>query len=386
MYNFGDNNNYQNDKNHYYYYIGEEIFLRHRRIDKDQKMCHIWNRSSPKDLCSKRPFDRLDLLREISLFTSDCPNSSANVHLSELFRLDWSKIKTSHDLLSATEHLKPGEDGKDCLLGGVESNKCLKCFHNIGDKLKTIIHAYNIFNKTLHRFDCMLAIDSASATRPFSPNGTCVDCKIWYRKWLLVQIMDIWIEPICINWCYYAQLACPHFATSKSVDYAGHPTFQCRDTNIPITTKYQSTGVSKYKNDDSTTSLSCNCLHPCDFYRDLESPKDKMIEELRQKKLDHHDVYWNANFCKLRNIKCNEEKRKQLFLNAKFTSKKPSKGNKMSKGYNNKNKTSSSKALSKSNTIQTSSSITTSFSSTQFICLSLNFYIIINLLSFFLFF
>lgn len=143
-------------------------------------MCHIWNHFSPKDLCSKRPFDRLDLLREISLFTSDCPNSSANVHLSELFRLNWSKIKTSHDLLSATEHLKDGENGKDCLLSSVDSTKCLKCFHNIGTKLEKITYAYNIFNKTLHRFDCMLAVDSASATRPFSPNGTCVNCKVCF--------------------------------------------------------------------------------------------------------------------------------------------------------------------------------------------------------------
>uniref|UniRef100_A0A0K0FZ09 Serine/threonine protein kinase n=1 Tax=Strongyloides venezuelensis TaxID=75913 RepID=A0A0K0FZ09_STRVS len=356
---------------------GEDIFIRNKRIDKDQKMCHIWNHFSPKDLCSKRPFDRLDLLREISLFTADCPSSSANVHLSELFRLDWSRIKSSHDLLSATEHLKNGEDGKDCLLGGIDSTKCLKCFHNIGTKLEKIIHAYNIFNKTLHRFDCMLAVDSASATRPFSPNGTCVNCKIWYRKWLLVQLMDIWIEPICINWCYYAQLACPHFATSKSVDYAGHPTFQCRDTNIPISNNYQfkNSGDFKYKDDDSTISLSCNCLHPCDFYRDLNylNPlNDEEIKHLKNSNLDHHDVFWDINFCKLRKFKCNERKKKNVYLTGKIKKLVKTKDGTISKMAKQKNNT---KLL--TNILQTSSSSFHSLNSTQLICLSLNFYFFI---------
>ncbi|VDM49877.1 unnamed protein product [Toxocara canis] len=54
------------------------------------------------------------------------------------------------------------------------------------------------------------------------------DDAIWYRKWLLVQLLNVWSELPCINWCYYAQLACPHLATSKVADYAGHPSFQCR--------------------------------------------------------------------------------------------------------------------------------------------------------------
>lgn len=48
----------------------------------------------------------------------------------------------------------------------------------IDQGLKGVDKAYENFNLTLHRFDCMLAVDTASATRPFSPNGSCTDCKV----------------------------------------------------------------------------------------------------------------------------------------------------------------------------------------------------------------
>ncbi|VDO29158.1 unnamed protein product [Haemonchus placei] len=68
---------------------------------------------------------------------------------------------------------------------------------------------------------------------------------------MLVQTISVWREPPCVNWCYYAQLACPHLATSKVVDYAGHPSFQCRDQDIPLPQEPQ--------------SQRCGCVHPCDL-------------------------------------------------------------------------------------------------------------------------
>ncbi|VDK70958.1 unnamed protein product, partial [Litomosoides sigmodontis] len=96
---------------------------------------------------------------------------------------------------------------------------------------------------------------------------------IWYRKWLLVHLLNLWSVPPCINWCYYVQLACPHLATSKVVDYAGHPSFQCRDLNIPSVnvpgdpgrmklTTVSSSSASKGK---ATIASQCACLHPCDL-------------------------------------------------------------------------------------------------------------------------
>uniref|UniRef100_A0AC35TVM7 Uncharacterized protein n=1 Tax=Rhabditophanes sp. KR3021 TaxID=114890 RepID=A0AC35TVM7_9BILA len=328
---------------------GQELFLRHRRLGKEQqKMCQIWTKECPKELCSREPLDRLELIRDISLFSSDLPNGTTNVELFELFRLDWSKLKSKHGMLSAIEHLKEGDSGKDCLVG--LGSKCQKCFEQIDTKLNQVVNAYNTFNKMLHRFDCMPAIDSASATRPFSPNGTCELCKTWYRKWLLVQIMDIWVEPICINWCYYAQLACPHFATSKVVDYAGHPTFQCRDTNIPLVVKKQkqSTGLIQVKNPSSDTTL-CKCLHPCDLepesnYLHEEGKHLKNLTFLyknqnkRQNIQNHHDVFFSQEFCSIRKRKCDLERKRHAINNLPNTKPKPGSNQKMpSKGINSSN-------------------------------------------------
>lgn len=66
----------------------------------------------------------------------------------------------------------------------------------IDEGLRKIERAYINFNKTLHRFDCMLAIDSPSATRPFSPNGTCDDCKVLFLKFFLRQLSKFVIKNI----------------------------------------------------------------------------------------------------------------------------------------------------------------------------------------------
>uniref|UniRef100_A0A914QHP3 Uncharacterized protein n=1 Tax=Panagrolaimus davidi TaxID=227884 RepID=A0A914QHP3_9BILA len=212
--------------------VRENPLLRHRRVvyqqKSDNKMCHVWNRHSATDLCNKGRWARLRLLRVLSLWSTDCEKS--NVQIGELFRLEWPKIKAESDLISHTEHLKPGLEGRDCLLAAPRSDECLACFNRMDKNILMMEKAYEAFNHTLRRFDCTIAVDASSATRPFSPNGTCEDCKMWYRKWLLVQLLDIWHEPPCINWCYYAQLACPHIASSRQVDYAGQPSFFCRGT------------------------------------------------------------------------------------------------------------------------------------------------------------
>lgn len=125
-------------------------------------------------------------------------------------------------------------------------------------------------------------------------------------------------------------------------------------------------------------SLSCNCLHPCDFYRDLNSLdplNEEEVKQLKNSKLDHHDVFWDINFCKLRKYKCSKQKKKQAYLTGKYKKIVKTKDGKIGKEIKQKNGTG---ILSK--IIQTSSSPTNSLNSTQLICLSLNFYIFIILL------
>lgn len=191
-------------------------------------MCHIWTKNTPRDLCARSRWARLRLMREISLFSRDCDTEADNVQLGEFFRLDWQSLRSESDLVERSEHLHDGTLGRSCILAEANSDECLRCFGRVSDGLEQVNRAYKAFDRVLYRFDCGLALDSASATRPFSPNGTCSNCKRWYRKWLLVQLVDVWREPACINWCFYAQLACPHLATIKVVDFAGHPTFLCR--------------------------------------------------------------------------------------------------------------------------------------------------------------
>lgn len=140
-------------------------------------MCHIWTRHTPKDLCERGLWSRVKLLREISLFSRDCDTEDDNVQLGQYFRLEWTLLKSTKDLVTHSEHLLDGVNGRSCLLGAVNSDECLKCFGHIDQQLQQVEQAYLAFSKILRRFDCELAVDSNTATRPFSPNGTCNDCK-----------------------------------------------------------------------------------------------------------------------------------------------------------------------------------------------------------------
>ncbi|KAK6011791.1 hypothetical protein OSTOST_23113 [Ostertagia ostertagi] len=130
----------------------------------------------------------------------------------------------------------------------------------------------------------MPAVDTASATRPFSPNGSCTTCRSWYKRWLLVQTISIWREPPCVNWCYYAQLACPHLATSKVVDYAGHPSFQCRDQDIPLPQEPE--------------AQRCGCVHPCDLRGVVEDGN------MMRTHIVAHDFYPSRLHCEARRRHC----------------------------------------------------------------------------------
>ncbi|KAK0407073.1 hypothetical protein QR680_018982 [Steinernema hermaphroditum] len=264
--------------------------------------CFVWTASAISDLCERNRWQRLQLMRDISLFQADCEHAAANVQLSELFRLDWRSIKSDTDLLSHTEHLQPGDRGRDCVMSRAGSQECSRCFHRLSDNLRQLDVAYNAFNRTLHRFDCMLAVDSSSATRPFSPNGSCTDCKLWYRKWLLVQLVDMWKEPPCINWCYYAQLACPHLATSKVVDYAGHPSFQCRDLHIPL---------SGSPSAERSTS-SCHCVHPCDLHPERDPLRSARSSAGGAQAVDLFDFFAAREHCSTRRQQCEKERRRAI--------------------------------------------------------------------------
>ncbi|CAD5229155.1 unnamed protein product [Bursaphelenchus okinawaensis] len=232
---------------------------RNNKFDDKSNMCHIWTRHTPRDLCERGLWARLKYLRDISLFSKDCDIEDDNIQLGQFLRLEWKLLKSANDLVTHSEHLKDGVQGRSCLLGAINSDECLKCFDRIDKGLQLVDQAYQAFAKILKRFDCLLAVDSDSATRPFSPNGTCSDCKRWYRKWALVQLIQVWKDPPCINWCYYAQLACPHLATNRVVDFGGHPAFLCRDLDIP----QSQSGHEEVMNRDGVSS--CSCVHPCDL-------------------------------------------------------------------------------------------------------------------------
>lgn len=252
-------------------------FLRHLRSTSVRlglaldSVCYVWSSVAPNDLCKLTPWARYHFLQQISIFNRDCSEEN-NIKAVQLFRLTGMHITDEEDLRTQAQFLQDGIEGQACILAPAGSQQCLSCFQKVDQGLKEVDKAYAKFNLTLHRFDCMLAVDTASATRPFSPVGSCADCKNRYRKWLLVHFLDIWSLPPCINWCYYAQLACPHLATSKVVDYAGHPSFQCRDLYISqmsapkvlASTRRTTSSSSRSRNQFSTAS-TCECLHPCDI-------------------------------------------------------------------------------------------------------------------------
>ncbi|KAI6243928.1 Two pore potassium channel protein sup-9 [Aphelenchoides fujianensis] len=255
--------------------------LKHRRqatrAQEQREICHVWTRHSPHDLCARGRWAR------------------DNVQLGELFKLDWRALKSEADLLEQTDHLRAGDGGRGCLLGAANSDESAAAS-------RVVERAYDSFARVLHRFDCGLALDSASATRPFSPNGTCHDCKHWYRKWLLVQLLPVWRDPPCINWCFYAQLACPHLATIRVVDFGGHPAFLCRDLDIP------QRPTERTARPDG--AASCSCIHPCDLSRSADIQRLKDGRDQRAVEAGAFDFFAAEEHCSKRSKRCDEHKRR----------------------------------------------------------------------------
>uniref|UniRef100_A0A1I7X4H3 Folate_rec domain-containing protein n=1 Tax=Heterorhabditis bacteriophora TaxID=37862 RepID=A0A1I7X4H3_HETBA len=211
----------------------------------------------------------------------DCCSLSLDNHVYCYYNVQvFAAGDNNRDALS--RRLLSGVRGRDCVQENTK--RCIACFNRIATSLRRLDEAYRSFNQTLFRFDCMPAVDTASATRPFSPNGSCNTCRTWYRRWLLVQTIDVWRAAPCVNWCYYAQLACPHLATSKVVDYAGHPSFQCRDLAIPSSRE--------------TDSSWCTCVHPCDL-RGMVSSGEVLVSQLSD-----HDFYASRQHCEARRRQC----------------------------------------------------------------------------------
>ncbi|CAD5234609.1 unnamed protein product [Bursaphelenchus xylophilus] len=277
----------------------------HKFVERDN-MCHIWTRHSPHDLCERGLWSRLKYLRDISLFSKDCDIEDDNIQLGQFFRLEWEYLKSAKDLVTHSEHLKDGIQGRSCLLGAINSDECLKCFERIESGLQMVDQAYQAFSQILKRFDCLLAVDSESATRPFSPNGTCSDCKRWYRKWALVQLIQIWKDPPCINWCYYAQLACPHLATNRVVDFGGHPAFLCRDLDIP----QGQTGQEELMTRDGVSS--CSCVHPCDLETSISILPSKHSSSSMS--LKSFDFFADPEHCRQRLERCDRESKKSAMF------------------------------------------------------------------------
>ncbi|KAL3091632.1 hypothetical protein niasHT_024214 [Heterodera trifolii] len=250
------------------------ITTNHWEPNNNQQMCHVWTSLAPADLCARNSWARLRRMREMSLFTK-CPDGFTNLQLIELFRLDWRSIRSEEDLLAHSDHLRDGPLGRGCLIGPANSADCLHCFERLRRAIEQVEAVHWAFANLLNRFDCRLAkFGLASATQPFSPNTTCHNCAEWYRKWLLVNLVDLWKYPPCVNWCYYTQLACPHLATNKVVEFAGHPVFLCKDQRLSA----------------EQHSLNCSCLHPCDMVEDrltnaaqLNSSRNDQSQQKKEK-------------------------------------------------------------------------------------------------------
>ncbi|KAF8381677.1 nlf-1, partial [Pristionchus pacificus] len=197
--------------------------------------CFAWSSESPSFLCEVKGESRRDRMGQMHLLYG-ANETSVTI-------LDMLLANTSS---SSTVRLRAGISGGDCLVDDLD--KCTACFRRIDISMQRLKAAKSSFEMALNRFDCLPAVDTASATRPFSPNASCRVCKMWYKRWLASELLDVWNVRPCIDWCYSAQLACPHLATSRVVDYAGHPSFQCTDLNIPL-----------------TSNSPCSCVHPCDI-------------------------------------------------------------------------------------------------------------------------
>uniref|UniRef100_A0A914LR19 Transmembrane protein n=1 Tax=Meloidogyne incognita TaxID=6306 RepID=A0A914LR19_MELIC len=291
--------------------LSKQLFTKMGLIEEkglQLEMCHVWNKGSPSELCALNRWERIKRMDELSLFTI-CAEGFSNLQLSDIFQLNVINNQESESsLISFVErHLKLGQLGQSCILGDAHSSECLICFERLGTSLEKLEKTFWSFSQLLQRFDCRqqqkdlekentIKQQQISTTRPFSPNTTCDNCAEWYRKWLLVNLVEIWKRKVCINWCYYTQLACPHLATNKVVEFAGHPVFLCRDQMLSTT--------------KSTSALDCSCLHPCDLIRNkiaqftVESEQFNSSSKKQPITTTTFDFFHVSAYCQKREKRC----------------------------------------------------------------------------------
>nr|CDJ93251.1 Protein F55A4.2 [Haemonchus contortus] len=126
--------------------------------------CFVWSDHTLFEICALSPEDRIQQLQATFLFTDNQPISLHSIFSAGSSTYSWSR------------RLLAGVHGADCVRE--KDFLCRACFDRLVAALRRFEDAYKSFDQTLFRFDCMPAVDTASATRPFSPNGSCTTCRL----------------------------------------------------------------------------------------------------------------------------------------------------------------------------------------------------------------
>nr|XP_034189446.1 uncharacterized protein LOC117608437 [Osmia lignaria] len=164
--------------------------------------------------------------------------------------------------------LAPGKGGplENVLNGG---QKCADALDKLllVDALAARLHCE--FEEVLARYDC---------AQPYSVIFNCTHCKEAYRKWVCSSLVpyfahggpqdldssDSWVgsrlRP-CRSFCQSVEQRCPYLlpgdrAPAYPTQYAGEPTFLCRDPNIPETGEHAARALHSSEEDEC-------CFHAC---------------------------------------------------------------------------------------------------------------------------
>lgn len=184
--------------------------------------------------------------------------------------------------------LTPGEDGPlyDVLNGGKKCDEALNKLLLV-DALASRLHCE--FEEVLARYDC---------AQPYSVIHNCTHCKDAYRKWVCSSLVPYfahrnltddevnkekdkktlgskWIRlRPCRSFCQTVEQRCPYFlpgdrAPAYPTQYAGEPTFLCRDPNIPETGEQATRALHGISDDEccfqecpKNTSNLCTTCNP----------------------------------------------------------------------------------------------------------------------------
>ncbi|XP_012059192.1 PREDICTED: uncharacterized protein LOC105622378 [Atta cephalotes] len=165
--------------------------------------------------------------------------------------------------------LAPGKGGplEDVINGGKKCDDALDKLLLV-DALAARLHCE--FEEVLARYDC---------AQPYSVIHNCTHCKEAYRKWVCSSLVPYfahrspkdmktlegsWTGPRlrpCRSFCQTVEQRCPYFlpgdrAPAYPTQYAGEPTFLCRDPNIPETGEQAARALHSINDDEC-------CFHVC---------------------------------------------------------------------------------------------------------------------------